>query len=200
MFSKAFDVLADTAVAVVDRATGDHNVCSSPDDALYVRDAHPAIHLDFTVGVQARTEVLEAGDAVETTLDERLTTESGIDTHDERQVDQWECLFKDVEWCQGIDSQTCFQATTLDGLKGTVMVLGSFSMDCDVIGSCRFEIGKVALWKRDHQVDIEREICASSARFHNAGSQGDVRHEVAIHYVDVKIVGTRLFRGSRFIA
>ncbi len=58
-----------------------------------------------------------------------------------------------------------------------------------VIGTGFGEIIEMAFGLDDHQVHIERLGRRAAHRIHDGGAEGDVRHEPAIHHVDMDPIG-----------
>ena len=60
----------------------------------------------------------------------------------------------------------------------------------DAVGAGLGERLEVAVGIGDHQVQLEREVGHASQRPHGVGAEGEVRHEDAIHHIDVQPFGT----------
>ena len=70
-------------------------------------------------------------------------------------------------------------------------------MDDAAIGAGRGEVVEQHLGVVDHQVTVQEQIGVGAQRFHDRRANGQVRHEVAVHHVDVKPIGpARLGRGG----
>ena len=63
-----------------------------------------------------------------------------------------------------------------------------------MIGAGFGKIAEIALWFDDHQVHIERLGRRTAHRVHDRRAEGDVRHEPAIHDVDMNPIGAGLDR------
>ena len=57
---------------------------------------------------------------------------------------------------------------------------------------------EVAIGLHDHQVHVERQRRGLAQRFHDRHADGDVRHEVSVHHVDVNLIGAAARRGRDF--
>ena len=57
---------------------------------------------------------------------------------------------------------------------------------------------EVAIGLHDHQVHVERQRRGLAERFHHRHANGDVRHEVPVHHVDVNLIGAATRRGRDF--
>ena len=68
---------------------------------------------------------------------------------------------------------------------------GRLCLDEKVIGPCLGEGREIAIRLDDHQVHIERFQRGPSHGLHNHWSDRDVRHEAAVHDVDMDPVGSR---------
>src|ERR1700681_2500468 len=66
---------------------------------------------------------------------------------------------------------------------------GRLGLNKKVIGAGRCEIVKIPFGLDDHQVHVERLFGGPAYRIHDCGAEGDVRHEPAIHDVDMDPVG-----------
>jgi len=55
---------------------------------------------------------------------------------------------------------------------------------------------KVPKWFRDHEMDVQEGPGMGPDRFHERRAEGDVRHEVPVHHVEVENLGARLLQGS----
>ena len=62
------------------------------------------------------------------------------------------------------------------------------------------ELGGVRVGVLDHQVNIERERAGIAHGAHDDGTEGQVRHEVAVHDVDVDPVRTCVSDGADLVA
>ena len=61
-----------------------------------------------------------------------------------------------------------------------------------MIGAGLGKGGEIALRLDDHQMHIERLSCVASHRFDDDRPEGDIRHEAAVHDVDMNPVGAGL--------
>src|SRR5690606_2234143 len=80
-----------------------------------------------------------------------------------------------------------------DKIQSSVRMIVGFDMDADDVGARLRETLDVAGGLRDHQMDIERQLCHLSRCSNNRSSPGDVGYKVPIHYVDMDIVGSARF-------
>ena len=52
--------------------------------------------------------------------------------------------------------------------------------------------------RRDHQMDVERLCRVRTQRLHDGGTDGEVRHKMAVHHVDMDPVGAGLIDCAHF--
>ena len=58
-------------------------------------------------------------------------------------------------------------------------------MDGQAIGAGGGEIGEIGVGRRDHQMDVEGLRRDMPDRLHHLRTEGNIRHEMAVHDVDV---------------
>ena len=67
-----------------------------------------------------------------------------------------------------------------------------------MIGAGLGKGGEIAVRLDDHQVHIERLPRVASYRFDNHRPERDIRHEAAVHHVDMNPVGAGRIDGAHF--
>lgn len=84
--------------------------------------------------------------------------------------------------------------------EGAVEVFGSFRMNGDNVGAC-FDIRlDEGVYGFDHQVNVEDFFGVGADGFYNDGADGEVGDEVAVHDIDMDVVGTGFVDGADFFA
>ena len=78
----------------------------------------------------------------------------------------------------------------MDGLHRTVGMRPSLGMKRDDVGARRREIGQKRVNRADHQMHIEDLFCVRAQRLDDGGADRDVRHEMAVHHIDMDPIRT----------
>ena len=79
-------------------------------------------------------------------------------------------------------------------------VRASLGMDGDDIGTCCGEGFEKAIDRGDHQVDVEGLGGVRAQRLHDSRADGEVRHEMPVHHVDVDPVRPGGIDSADFLA
>ena len=72
-------------------------------------------------------------------------------------------------------------------------------MDRDVVGAGAGEVGDIPLGAGDHQMDIDRQRGRLADDLDDRRPQRQVRHEVAVHDVDVDPVHSGVLHGPHLV-
>ena len=75
-------------------------------------------------------------------------------------------------------------------MERAVEMGAGFGVNGDDIGSGIGKRLEVGVRGRDHQMDIEYLFAVSAYGFDDRRTEGDVRHEVAVHHIQVNPVAT----------
>ena len=59
---------------------------------------------------------------------------------------------------------------------------------------------EIGIGRRDHQVHVEGQRAVPAQRAHQRGAEGDVRHEMPVHDVEMQPVGAGGFDGVNLLA
>src|ERR1700728_4758238 len=153
----------------------------------------PATHLEphfAAAGLQSRARV---GQLAQARGDELLPAEARVHRHDENHVDELERVVEPVERRGGIEHQARPAAVLTNQRDGAVDVLGGFGVERDVGGTGRGEIRHDAVDRAHHQVHVDRclHAVAAQCRAHHR-ADGEIRHVVIVHHVEVNEVGAGL--------
>ena len=69
----------------------------------------------------------------------------------------------------------------------------------EVIRASLGEFGDKGVGIGDHEVNVKREFRDFSERCHDRWANGQIRHEVSVHDIDVQKVGPRTLHGCHFL-
>ena len=162
-----------------------------PGQRRRVLDLHATIHRHLHVaGAEERSHVADLG---QHGRDERLTAEAGVDRHHEDEIE----IVEDVRKRLGVrcrverDARPGSQLANLR--QRALQMRRRLDVDRDDVGARPHEIADGALRLHDHQVDVEWEPRTLADGLHHHRADGEIRHEVAVHDVDVKLIGPARF-------
>ena len=96
----------------------------------------------------------------------------------------------------GIEHDAGLDAERLDGVDGAMQMRQHFDVHRHHRGARLHERVDVAIRVRDHQVDVERHLGDPLERLHDRRADRDVRHEMAVHDVDVNQIGAAALDGG----
>jgi hypothetical protein len=85
-------------------------------------------------------------------------------------------------------------------LEGAVEVRPGLGVDAEDVGAGVAERLQVGIGRRDHQMDVHRDLHVRAQRLHHVRADGDVGDEVAVHHVDVQPIGARRLDRAGFLA
>ncbi len=117
---------------------------------------------------------------------EALAAESGLNGHDEDEIDLFEIRDDLVGGGVGIDRDSGEAFGAADLLEGFEDRVFGFGVDGDEIGAGFGEGVDVEMRVVEHQVDVEKEFRAFAKGGDGGGAEGEVGDEMAIHDVDVE--------------
>ena len=120
---------------------------------------------------------------------ERLRAEARVDRHDEQQVEVGGDLAHAVDRRGRVHGDTRLAAQLLDAHHLAVQVRRGLDMDGQHRRARLGEALEVLLRFHDHEVHVERQRGEPSAGLDDLGAERQVRHEAAVHDVDVQPVG-----------
>ena len=99
----------------------------------------------------------------------------------------------------GVQADACLGAGRFDGLQSAVRVGAGLVMGDDHVGT-GVGIGlNIGIDGGDHQVHIHEGFHMRTEGLHGGRAECQVRHEMAVHHVDVYPVGTLCFDGLDFL-
>ena len=125
--------------------------------------------------------------------DKGLAAESGIDRHHEHVVEVADDLFERADGRRRIDRDAGQRSQLLDEMQRPMEVGQHLGMNRDPRRSGVDERLDVAIGVENHQVHVERNLGHLVDGLHDQRSERDVRHEMAVHDVQVQQVGATPF-------
>ncbi len=137
-----------------------------------------------------------------TSGDEFLSAESGFDAHDQQGVEVAEDLQVRLERGARLDRQPGLRTGGPDVAGDPDRILGGLRVEGDVVGAGLGVRRRPTLRVLDHQMAVERDVGRLQQALHDRQTQGQVRHEVVVHDIDVQPVGaggTRLGDRRRLV-
>src|SRR5262245_7010990 len=158
----------------------------------------PAVDLD--VERPAARHGAQVADFVQRRGDEALAAESGIDRHDQDEVDHVDDGCHQAFRRRRVERDAGLLAERADRLQRAVQVRAGFHMHRDDVRARLGEGFEVGIARRDHQVHVEDLAAMRPQRLHDVRPDGDVGHEVAVHHVDVDPVGAGLVDRAHLLA
>ena len=125
----------------------------------------------------------------------------GIHRHQQHEVELLERVIEIVERRRGIEHQARLAAVFADELDGAVDVFARFGMERDVGGAGLREVRHDAIDRLHHEMHVDRRGDAVLAqRLAHQRADGEVRHVVVVHDVEVDDVGARGEHRIHFLA
>src|SRR5690606_8503393 len=111
-----------------------------------------AVHFDYALGVQLVPPAAQGLESGRREVNECLAAVARVDTHDQGQVQQRQCLQENVQWSERVDCQTGLDAVFMDQAQGAVQVNRRFRMHGQYVRAGSRERADVAFRFADHQV------------------------------------------------
>ena len=142
-----------------------------------------AVDLDFDVA--SAGHLAHGADLVERTGDEALAAEAGIDAHHQHEVDEVENMRDRGGRRRRIEGDPGLLAERPDRLQRAVEMRPGLGVDGQAIGAGGGEIGEIGIDRRDHQMHVEGLGRDMPDRLHHLRTEGNIRHEMAVHDIDV---------------
>ena len=132
---------------------------------------------------------------------ERLTAETGMDGHDEQEVDPVEEGLDRLKRRCGIQRQTGATTSVANFLQSSFDMMFRFRLDVDCDGVCAgFDKSRrVMIGMLDHQVDIERKLGLLAHKIDNRRPEGNIIDEMSVHDVAMDPISAGFFGGADFI-
>src|SRR5438270_6231223 len=148
------------------------------------------VHLDL----DRRGERAHAADLLRAACDEFLAAKSRLDRHHVDQVDVGQDLAQILDRRRRVDRHTRLRAQLFDRLHGPVQRRRGLDLHLDHRCARLDERLEEQLGSFDHQVRLDRQGRGSPYRLHGQRSESEVRHEMAVHDIDLDAVRAGGFR------
>ena len=138
----------------------------------------------------------QAGDLVDLAVDELLPAETGVHRHHQHHVAQVQQVFDRLDRGAGVQRDPGPFARRTDRLQGAVRMRPGLDMGGDHVGP-RLGIGlDIGVDRRDHQMHVHDRLDMRAERLDRRGAEGQVRHEMPVHHVDMDPVGALRLDGA----
>ena len=180
----------DGAGLLQDGTSSNEHVDTGLADLLDVVDLDTSVDLEAAVNAGLIDELASLTGLLEGGGDEGLSTEAGVDAHEEDDVELVEDEVGVVEGGSGVEDEAGLAAAVLDELEGAVDVVGGLGVEGDVGGTGVDEVGDGGVDGADHEVDVDgggNAVVAEGLADH--GADGEVGDVVVVHDVEVDDVG-----------
>ena len=185
-------------VGSTEHAASRHNrVGTSLDHHPGILRGDTAVNLNPRVDTPGIAHGLQHPRLLDLARDELLSAESGVDTHQQHQVDVLKHVLNRGQRRGRVEHDTSLAAEVLDLVHASMQVGGRALLGVDR-DDIRASLGKVrnALLRLDnHQMAIQRLVGDGAERVHNQRSNRDVRDKATVHHVDVHPVAPGLVDG-----
>ena len=158
----------------------------------------PAIHFEAEgerAGAAPRVELDELGQQIAT---EGLAAEARLDGHDEDEIDVSEEGLDGGGGRAGVEDDAALAAEGADARERGGVVIVGLDVDADEVGTGFREGLEVALRLGEHQVRVEKEFDAGTAKGGKGlGAEGEIGDEAAVHDVAVEPGEAEVGDGAR---
>ena len=177
----------------------DQNVSPGGNDLLSGFGCDAAIDLEVDRAFGVANHFADVADFIEQ-RDEALATEAGVDGHDQHEVHHVHDVRDGCGGGGGVQRYARFDFMRFDRLKGAVKMRSGFLMDGDDVCTRRHEIGDQVIDGGDHEVDVENLFAVRAQAFDDRRAEGEVGHEMAVHHVDMDVIGSGLVNRPHLFA
>ncbi|CAM2149145.1 hypothetical protein PT2222_210013 [Paraburkholderia tropica] len=158
-----------------------------------VVDLHAAVHFEvdlaagaFVVGVDLRARLAQL---VERLGNERLAAEARIHRHDQHEVDLVHHVVEIVQRRGRVEDEAGLAAVVADERQGAVDVVRAFRVEADEVRAGLGEVGHDAVDRAHHQMHVDGHVHVRADRLAHQRADGEVRHVMVVHHVEVDPVG-----------
>ncbi len=152
----------------------------------------PAVDLQEGLAIVPGQHLARSRDLLRHGRNVLLRGESGVDGHDQNEIDVPDHLFRVRQRSTGVEREAGLHAAGPDLRELPLHVRGGLRMKGEQRRPRLGERRDVPLGPFDHQMDVQRQVGDSPQCRHQTGAESEVRHEVPIHHVDVDPVGSAL--------
>ena len=170
-------------------AAGDQNVCTGADDEGGRIGVDAAVDANLKAQPLGGAHLGQVGDLGQHLGDEGLPSKAGVDGHDQDALQVGQHPFDGTDRSRRVERDARFGPGIFDLVQQPMQVIRRFGMDRDDIAA---EFGKLhdeLLRVLDHQMCVERHIGNRAQRFDQRRAEGDIRHKMTVHNIDVDVVG-----------
>ena len=129
-----------------------------------------------------------------------LASETGVHAHHQNVVDDIQNIVQHGHRRGRIDHHAGLGAFALDHSQRPVQMRAGFLMHQNLVGARLDEQGRVPVGIGDHQVHVQDGAGGLAQRFDHRRSDGHVRHEMAIHHVQMKHAAAGRFERGNLLA
>ena len=168
---------------------GDEGICAGGEALGGGLRVDAAVDLDFEAEFFLFSPLGGGLDFWEGFGDEGLSAESGVNGHDEEEVDVLEVGAGVVDWGGGVEGKSGLEAGGLDLAEEGLDFGAEFGVDGDGVGAGGLERLDEDFGALAHEVDVEEEGGEGAEGFDDVGAEAEVGDEVAVHDVEVEPLG-----------
>jgi hypothetical protein len=165
-----------------DGVTRDEGICTVADDNRGGFSVDSAIDFDADVRADNFSYVDDFFGGV---VDKFLGAESGMNRHNQHHIAQRRDIFYSIDRRFGIQANACAYAELMKPVNQLLGLFGNFDMKGYVIDTGINKGLCVFFRLANHQVAVEDEFAVFAKFGNNNGADGDIRDEVAVHYIEV---------------
>ena len=133
-------------------------------------------------------------------VDEFLSAETGVYGHHANQVGQIQQVLDRVRRRAGVKRDPRLHSRAPNGLKRPVGVRPGLDMRSQDIGTSLGISVDIGVDRRDHEMDVHNGLHMRAERFDGGRAEGEVRHEMPVHHVDMHPVRALRFDRADFLA
>lgn len=164
-----------------------------------------AVYFDIHREIAAGDFAAQRGNFGEHIVHEGLATEAGLDGHDEDHDGEFEEGEGSFGGCVRLENDPGLGAQTTNGVEQRrhfllIVHAGRFEMDGDKIGAGVYELRSVDIRAINHEMDVERELCAAAEGADDGDADSEVGDEMSVHDIDVDVVSAGALGAGDFIA
>ena len=182
---------------------GHEGVGPGPGDVGDVVDLDAAIDLQPDLAAAACPLGIDAAPGlaqlVERGRDERLTTKTRVDRHQQHDVDLVQGVIQPGEQRGRVEHQPRLAALRPDELQRAVHMLAGLGVEGDEIGPCIGKGGRQIVDRRDHQMHVDGHADVLTQRLAHHRPHGEVGHIVVVHHVEMQNVRAGGLDGLHFL-
>ena len=181
------------------RVARDQDFCPGAYHISHGVYSNPAVDLYSVIQPPLRPQFRQPPDLMHCAGNEFLPAKARIHRHNQHIIHQVEHLAEHLNRGRRIDHHARGYVMIANQMQSTIQVAAGFLMDRNPVRPSRCEVGNVLVRILDHQVTIQRQFGRLPQRLHNWRSDGDIGHEVSIHYIHMDNRSSALGRRADLI-